>query len=80
MRSGRNGSGIERVDELLDERFFHISVGYAGAVPLTLFAFTSFFQSVRFMLFRAFLLFRYPQFFPHIFGTSEELLFLRLLV
>ena len=26
MRSGRNGSGIERVDELLDERFFHISV------------------------------------------------------
>ena len=24
--SGRNGSGIERVDELLDERFFHISV------------------------------------------------------
>ena len=22
----RNGSGIERVDELLDERFFHISV------------------------------------------------------
>ena len=33
MRSGRNGSGIERVDELLDERFFHISVGYAGGCP-----------------------------------------------